>query len=669
MPTLLYSVISYQHTLKPAIGLFCLLLLAPAVLTLAVWAPEVWAQAPHYGTNITEQRSLYLQAQDALAQGQNRNYRALRARLNDYPLAQYLDYADISQRLANLPFADIDAFLRDNAGSYLAARLEREWLSVLASEERWEAVVQYHNPQNSHTTLTCQAHRARLALGDTSQLHEVGDLWNVARSQPNDCDPVFAAWIAAGQLTPDIAWQRFSKNIQARNRSLARYIMTLMPEREQVLAELYLRVDSQPELLRNLDGFSASEPEMPEIILHGVRRLANIDAPQAMLRLHSHHQQHNFSAQDMLDAQRYIAMRLLVQGFDDETESLLRNTPELATESLVSWLLRDALRNQDWPRLLRLIDQLPAGDQQSERWQYWRARALTQRPGGENSELANTIYQTLSLNRSFYGFLAADLLGKPYNMIDLPVDVSSDETDALYNTPAIVRAHELFHIGDEINARNEWQHANVAMTPRQVAASGQLAYNWGWHRNTIQAMIRLQHWDDLSLRFPLAYGDLFSSAASQLQIPTQLLYAMTRQESAFMQDVVSPAGARGLMQLMPATAREVARGVGLRISNQDLFTPEINISLGSQYLARLLEEFDGNRILAIAAYNAGPNRVNQWLLRSVDSPLPPDIWIETIPFAETRGYVQNVLVYAVIYGHRMNQPTAFLSPAEAARQL
>lgn len=136
-----------------------------------------------------------------------------------------------------------------------------------------------------------------------------------------------------------------------------------------------------------------------------------------------------------------------------------------------------------------------------------------------------------------------------------------------------------------------------------------------------------------------------------------------------MHDVRSPAGARGLMQLMPATARQTASRNGIGTSNLDLYDPYTNIRLGTHYMAELMEEFEGNRVLAAAAYNAGPNRVKQWLRRTADNPLPVDMWIETIPFAETRGYVQNVLAYSVIYGYRKGEKIRFLTEAEAGGRL
>ncbi len=635
------------------------------------------AESPGNAPDLQQQRELFQQARNALSANDSNTFQDLRQQLTDYPLLPYLDYAVLSQRVNPLARADsdgertdgqffeIDQFLAQNRNTYLGDRLEREWVSALARENRGADLVRYHNPDNTTTQLTCRAMHANLTLGDYTTLADADRLWNVAVSQPNDCDPVFDAWMAEGFLTPAIAWERFSKTLQAGHLGLARYITTLMPTREQTLAELYLRVHREPERLRDIESLSADNDETREIILHGIRRLMTIDAPLAMLLLQSHHDVHQFAADTLIDHQRLIAMRLLLQGFVSETESLLRNTPSLVTETPVSWILRDALRNQDWPRIEEWIARLPDDARDSERWRYWQARMLEQKDTQAAHARAQSLFLEVAGTRSYYGFLAADRLGLDYELEDQPVAVAQPQLAELSTLPSILRARELYLLGDEAGARHEWQYAVQRMTPAQIAASGKLANEWGWHRNSIQAMIQIGYWDDMQLRFPLAYGDQFARVAAELDIPAQLLFAIARQESAFMHDVRSPAGARGLMQLMPGTARETALGAGMRVATADLYQPEINITLGSRYLAGLLEEFDGNRALAAAAYNAGPNRVKQWLRRSAANPVPLDIWIETIPFLETRGYVQNVLAYSVIYGVRMGQPVPFLSPAEA----
>lgn len=625
---------------------------------------------PHVDERTTLQRELYTEAREALKQGHREAYQRLRGQLDNYPLAPYLDYADIRDRLDERPNAEVDRFLDKQAGSYLAERLEREWVAELAKQERWEEVLRYHDPANSYTVLNCQALRARLETGDHSAFSEVAGLWNADISQPNECDPVFDPWIEKGYLTPDIAWERLGKALQAGHRQLARYVAGLIPEPEQEMAELYLWIDNRPEQLADHEALGTRSPEMREIILHGIRRLARIDAPQAMLRLHRHDDRQNFDEQVMRDIQRYIAACLIRQGFVDETESLLRNIPELITADLVGSLLRDALRKQDWDRLESWLDRLPPDARESERWTYWRARMLARKEEPAATAKAESLYRQLAGNRNFYGFLSADRLDRDYELDHRPAPVSAENTRALYELPAIVRAYELYQLGDDADALNEWEHAIRRMNREQIMSSGRLAASWGWHRNSIQAMIRTGYRDDLELRFPLAYEEIFRNAAADHQaIQPQFLLAIARQESAFMRDARSPAGARGLMQLIPGTARQTANGVGMSMSRQDLYRPEINITLGSRYLAELLEEFDGNRALAAAAYNAGPNRVKQWLRRDAGNPLPLEQWIETIPFAETRSYVQNVLSYSVIFSQRMNEPVPLLTGPETRSTL
>jgi soluble lytic murein transglycosylase len=639
-----------------------------ATLSTALSAADL-AQAPHVNENTIEQRSIFTLARAAFAAGDAVAFHELRAQLSDYPLVAYLDYPALIAQLPSLPYEQVDNFLNTWSGTYLAERLEREWLTELARQELWGDIQRYHNPENSTTVLSCHALRARLEAGDRSALSDVSPLWNVGRSQPNECDPLFESWLAEGFLTPDIAWDRFRKLLQARQHNLANYIARLMPSREQALAELYLSIDNDPTRLPGNEGLRIIGPETREITLHGIRRLALTDAPLALQTLAEYRDIHTLDESETLALQRDITLRLLLQGFVSEAENLLHDTPGLATETLVGTVLREAMRYQDWPRIAAWLNRLPADAQESERWQYWRARTLELEGTSESLIQARVIHAKLAQTRSFYGFLSSDKLGLNYEFVERPVQVSTAEMLALYDQPAIVRAYELFHIDDEINARNEWQHATRGMTQQQVISSGKLANSWGWYRNSIQAMIQASHWDDLQLRFPLAYHDLFTAAASEYQIQTPFLFAVARQESAFMQDVSSPAGARGLMQLMPGTARQTAGRIGLQISEQDLFNPDINIALGSRYMAELLAEFNGNRILATAAYNAGPNRVKQWLERSAANPLPLDMWIETIPFFETRAYVQNVLAYSVIYGYRMGTATSFLTEEEQTSML
>lgn len=620
--------------------------------------------------SLQQQRDSYRQAQLALSQRQMKQYHLLNEELTDYPLLPYLQFQEMSQRLKKLSSAEVTDFLNQYPSSYLAEQLRYHWLHQLAEVQRWEEYLQFYHSGMRDTRLHCYHLRARVELGDKSALEKVAPLWNVSESQPEVCDPLFAQWMAAGLLTPQIAWERHSKALQARNRHLAAYVARQLPEDRQKLARLYREVDAYPTRLRQQHRFGAQTAEMQEIILHGLERLARRDAPEALNLWHKYDAQQLFDDRERLEAQHFIATRLVYQGHMDQAEQLLARSPGLSSEDLTEGLIRDALKRQDWHKAYAWLERLPPDAQQTERWRYWRARLMEQlqlQPD-EGQPSARELYAAVAATRSFYGFLSADILGYEYRLIDKPANVTPELMAKVENLPGIARARELLMLGDLTSANREWYHSTRDMNTEDVIAAGKLAERWGWHRNGIQAMISAQSWDDLQLRFPLAYQEQMTNAAKSASMTPHLLFAIARQESAFMPDARSPAGALGLMQLLPSTAQYTARRAGIPYKRHELLSPETNIDLGSRYLHQLLNEFDGNRILATAAYNAGPTRVRQWL-SAEQQKLPYDVWIETIPYRETRSYVQNVLAYSVIYGYRLGESRPFITLKEAQNSL
>ncbi|WP_339615494.1 transglycosylase SLT domain-containing protein [uncultured Gilvimarinus sp.] len=623
--------------------------------------------APPSIADKTEQRKLYNQAQNAIRSGRYTEYRELLAELEHYPLKPYLEYNYISRRLSRLPAEDIAAFQRDYPGSYLADKLNRRWVEKLALQGKWADVVDQYQADNATTELTCYYLRGRITEGDKTAYSDVAEVWNVGHSQPKACDPLFANWMKQGGMTDAIAWQRFVKAMDSRHRSLARYVTKLMSPDTKALAELYDEVDRNPRALNDMARFGKQSADMQQIILHGLQRLSLRDAELANELWHRYDAQQLFADNARLETQRYIAVRLLRQGHTAETEALIKATPALNSEDLVEWLVRDALRNLDWHRVNKWIAMLPPKARASERWRYWQARALENTGGA--SEQITTLYQLVSQTRSFYGFLSADRLKVPYELVDKPATVDAVTRDQVATIGGVQRARELFILGKALDARREWYHTTRKLDEPQIIAAGKLAESWGWHRNGIQAMIQIRYWDDLELRFPLAYQEHVNTTAKDLSVAPHLLFAIARQESAFTADARSSAGALGLMQLLPSTAKQTAHRSGMSFSTYDLLEPATNIALGGRYLNQLLDQFDGNRILAAAAYNAGPNRVKQWLSKSKSASLPYDVWIETIPYRETRGYVQNVLSYSVIYGYRLGEAKPFITASEAGSSL
>jgi soluble lytic murein transglycosylase len=348
-----------------------------------------------------------------------------------------------------------------------------------------------------------------------------------------------------------------------------------------------------------------------------------------------------------------LERRPAIRDWADSSLPLWRN------DRLTELRLRWAIAESDWPAILQLLPALTPTAREETVWGYWHARALE--ASGRDSE-AQAVYATVARERSYYGFLSADRLGLPYSFQDAGVVAPTGDTDSLasWARAALWRVHELLAIGEERLAQAEWSHMLERLSEAEQMVLARVAQEQGWYRLGIDAANASRSWDALDLRFPLAFVDDFYERAAAQSLPVSELMAIARRESAFSPLARSPVGARGLMQLMPATGQSVAKSVGVKVSTNDLYKVDYNITLGSAYYRQLLERFDGNRAVALAAYNAGPNRVKNWLGKD----LPLDAWIETIPYAETREYVKAVLAYSVVFDYRLGERAQLMSRAE-----
>ncbi len=604
-------------------------------------------------------------AKSALSGGKWEKFHQHYSKLGDYPLSPYLDYSVQKHQLHKLKLDEIDHFLYQQKGSFLEARLREQLLYTLAIKKDWESYLSYYSPSLDSKELHCYWLYTRSFEHDENALHEVAELWQQGRSHPKSCDPLFNRWRRAGLLTQEVAWTRFHNAMQAGKRSLARYITRFLDEKHSSYAELYQHVHGYPYSMRETRKFAEQSPQMQHIIAHGIKRYARKNPKDALRLWELYEAQQLFPQQISADAKLYVATRLIRNNEMELAESLIANSRELPERAVVEALIRQSLKTESWDKVLQWVNALDQKQQRSDRWLYWRARALEAlEQSDETLGSAQQIYLSLSNNRSFYGFLSADRMGRSYSLEHIPVELSPSSLHSISNIPGIRRAKELWLKGDLREARAEWAFSIRDMASDELVAAGELARRWGWYNKGITAMISGNLWDHLSIRFPLAYEDEVHQMSFTTNVAPDLIYAVARQESAFAENATSSAGAMGLMQLMPATAKSTARRNGIKHRKKDLFKPEHNIALGAHYLSELLTQYQGNRILAAAAYNAGPHRVDRWLGRNPQD-VSYDIWIETIPFKETRGYVQNVLAFSVIYGYRMGKPRNLVSEFEA----
>lgn len=617
---------------------------AIAALLLLLLCTTAWGAEPTDAT-----RESFKAAARALAAGDPARGRRLAEGLRDYPLYPYLRYAELRRQLGQLSWREVEAFSKHFDDAPLADRLRHAWLRKAAARGDDAALVAHYRPLGD-TDLHCRYGVALLSEGRREAAwHEAERLWKHGRSQPRSCDPLFDAWRQAGQLTQDLVWARIYLAMDAGQPRLAHYLGRFLKPAERRWLKRWEKLRRHPEQVVHARWLSAKHPAVPHIAADAIARLSNSDpvaATEEWLKLEERHPEQEGERRAM---GRRLAMELVRTDTEESRGWLGRLANSLQDDAVAEWAAFGAMLAADWQGALKLIGSISADQLATPRWEYWRGRALESL---QRYEAAGALYARAARDRSFYGFLAADRLGAPYRFSAESLDFEPWEMAGVEQLPGLQRARELFYLDRLADARREWHYAVADLSPRQLKIAAALAHEWGWYDRVIFALGQARAWDDLKLRFPLAHQELVEEHAEREQISPAWAFAVIRQESAFTPDIRSHAGAIGLMQLMPATARHVARNLNLHLpSRHDLTEPPTNIQLGVAYLNEVKGEFGGHPVLSTAAYNAGVSRVRDWLRE--DRAVPADLWIETLPYAETRKYLRRVLTYTVIYERRL----------------
>jgi soluble lytic murein transglycosylase len=597
------------------------------------------------------QRNAFKQAYAAAEQGGD-GWRSLATGLRDYPLYPYLQATALQHDIQQVDRATVEAYLQQYPDWIPAADLRRAFLLELARREDWDGFRALYQP-GLGDTLACHALRASLASGGTLDFErDLAALW-AKPNLPSACDAVIAAAHDQGLLTDARLWARIDRAIDAGEAgtiaSLAGWLSGSDRDDAQQLA-LALRDPAAALAAAATWPDNTRQRQAATLALVRLARRQTASADQAWQKLQS---RFSFST-----AQRDRILQTLAlfhaTDFDDRALARLRALPAAAqTDSTREWRVRVALARQDWNEVLGGIDAMPPSQQQDGEWQYFRGRALAAL--GRNDEARRQL-DAQAGTTTFFGFLAADRLGQPYVICPSTLAADPQREQALLGMPGLLRAFELFAVDLPRLARREWTRALQGADAATVRIAADMANRRGWYDRAVFAMSSGDALRLYDLRFPLASQDGLVPQAEQAGIEPAWAYGILRAESAWMSDARSGADARGLMQLLPATAAQVARRNGLAWTGADsLYDPVVNIALGTRYLAQMAARFDGSPWLASAAYNAGPNKVDQWL--AARGTLSPDLFIATIPFRETREYVARVLAFSVIYDWRLGGGT------------
>jgi len=601
-----------------------------------------------HGDSLSDQRKNFLKAERAIKKGYYRRLNELLPKLKEYPLYPYLLYKKLSKKPDSME--QIESYLAEYSDTRYPTLLRRNLLKSLASKKKWPEYISHYEKTVS-PELQCFYYWALYKTGRKDEaLVGAEKLWLIGRSRPKACDKLFVKFQNSEVFSTEIVWQRFGLAMDKGKPQLAKYLKQFIPKNQQKLADFWLKVHRNPRLVMGCKQWDFASPKMSRIFVHGIGRLIGKDSNLA------HHvwesRKNNFNIE--LEQQSYIEKRLgialAIRRNPKAAQFLANINIAQAHTELREWRVRNALLVQDWQSARLYLEQLQQPDQVLPQWLYWRARSFEAL--GQLDE-ALKIYADVAKSRSFYSFLAADRLEQDYEWGDRPVAVSEVEIEQLENRKDFAAVFEFKHFGRNSMARREWWHIIRKLSTHEILVAAKLAERRGWNHIAIFTIAKVKYWDDLALRFPVLFEKTITDHANRQGLDPSLVYGLIRQESVFNQHAQSRVGARGLMQIMPATGRSIARSLKEKwSSSRILYKPDVNVRYGTSYLKNLLDQFDQNYALSAAGYNAGEHRVKRWL--PVDKPMPSDIWIENIPFKETRHYVKTVLANASIYHKRLN---------------
>jgi soluble lytic murein transglycosylase len=578
-------------------------------------------------------------------------WRKLAMGLESYPLYPYLELAGLQKQLPQLKPGQVEEFIAAWPGSLPAQTLRETFLLELAKRSDWKNFLALYADSVKGKELQCDAQQARIALGQTPDFqHDIAALWLSANALPTACDALVAWSRQQGKLTSALIWQRIDLAANAAHADVVAALAAMLADDERTAAERIALALRDPAGALTQSSTWPDKPRARDALVLAFERLARRDSDTAETQWAKLATHFHFDAGQRGRILRAIAVYRASAYAPDALARLNALPADAADDTAREWHVRLALAAQDWPTALAALEKMSPAQQADARWRYLRARVLVKL---ERADDATPIFESVAREANFHGFLAADWLKRPYTICPTQVGAEKAQEDALRQNAGLARAFEFFALNRLSEARREWDFALAQLEPRERRLAVDIASRLGWYDRAVYA---LNQGDDLhlyELRFPLARRAQIERDAKAAEIDPAWAYAIIRAESAWTSDAHSGADAWGLMQLLPGTARQLAKVEKVSFSGAaDLFDPDLNIRLGTRYLGDMALHYDGSPWLASAAYNAGADPVGRWIYAR--DTLEPDFFIETIPYKETREYVARVLAFSVIYDWRLH---------------
>ncbi|MDR2001048.1 MAG: lytic transglycosylase domain-containing protein [Zoogloeaceae bacterium] len=621
--------------------------LAAALIVIAMPALSA-ASATSAASIMRDAQTRFAEAGAAFQAGDNARLARLAMTLRNSEYAPWVEYWRLRLKIAADSFDGVEDFLDRESGSYLAEKLRAEWLRQLGKRQDWVAFQQeYLTLAQPDQELICHALQARLdRRRDKTAFDEARLLWLDTANLPDACQPLMDRLFAEQRLSIDDVWARMRRLLEARKFGVARTLARSLPAEEAVdLRLLDLAIDKPARYLNEQSPKLVTRFER-ELAILAAARLTRSDLADAVKRWQAIEGQYAYADRAYvwgqiawLGALNHDAQALTWYGLTDTA---------CLTDEQYGWYARAALRMQDWPALTDIVERMPVRLSSQPEWIYWLARA---RMAQGQREEAQALLQRIAGYANFYSHLADEELGQPVTIPARAAPPTKRELDEAKANRGLRRALAVLSVdlGPEtrLDAIREWSWYLRGMNDRQLLAAAEFARQQGFIDRAIAAAERTQLQHDFALRFPAPYRDKITAKTHEAALDDAWVYGLIRQESRFVTEARSVAGARGLMQLMPATASWVARKISYADYHLSKVTnPDTNMTLGINYLRMVYEALDNQPVLASTAYNAGPNRARRW---RGDQTLEGAIYVETIPYNETRDYVKKVMSNATYY--------------------
>ena len=591
---------------------------------------------------------LILSARDAARSGNRARLEQLSEQAQGHLLAPYIDYWRLQFELKNdVDPALVRAFLERNQGSYIAEKLRGEWLKQLGKKQQWALFdAEFPAMQQPDQELQCHALQSRRLRGDATMLDDAMPLWLTLTDTPEACYPVLEALILEKRVLADGVWARIRRLVETNRLAGARYAMNYLPQSQTPDAATAQAVTESPLKWLVKANLSASRMHR-ELAALAIARIARNDPRMASeqlekieSRLQSGEKGWAWSQIGWQAAQRHMV---------DALDWYIKAGDVPLSDDVAQWKVRAALRAQDWGEVRTTIEKMPPALATQPTWTYWLGRAY--RAGGRLEE-ANALFAKVAGQPNFYGNLADEELGRAIVPPPKAVPPSMDEIAGIESRTGIQRALALLGLDLRTEGVREWNWALRGMNDRELLAAASVANRAGVYDRAIAAADRTRDEHDYTLRYLSPFSEQVRPAARNQSLDDAWVYGLMRQESRFVTNARSSVGASGLMQLMPATARWVAKKIGLtNYQHGQVNDTETNVLLGTSYMRMVMESLDNHPVLASAAYNAGPGRARKWM---GERPLEGAVYAETIPFNETRDYVKKVMSNAVYYSALFN---------------